>query len=182
MVSKHSYKGIHKFSRFFLYIFAIVFFVLGLLILVVSINSSMNSESVSISDSIKAFLVLSVFLPLINIYVGFLEVDIDVDESGANLKSVLKTFHVDWDDIVEVRPASLFGIPMFNKPNIVITKGKLSPFHYLYGLVYARVLQPSFYFSAHISDSDKLRRAIVDGIKKSRISKQQKVKAPTDVS
>lgn len=67
---------------------------------------------------------------------------------------------------MEIRKASLFGIPMFNKPNIVITKSRLSPFHYLYGLVYARTFQPSFFFSKFISNTDSLRQEIIDGIKK----------------
>lgn len=176
MGSKHSYKGVHKLSGLFLYTFAIVFFVLGLLVLIFSIKALMDGESVSILDSVKSFLILSVFLPLFHLYVGFLEVDIDIDESGVNLKSPIKVFHVSWDDIIEVRRASLFGIPMFNKPNIVITKTKLSPFHYVYGLVYARTFQPSFFFSKFISDSDSLRQEIIGGIKKTRLTKQHKTK------
>ena len=174
MNSKHSYSAFHRFSRIPLYILAVVCFAMGLLLLGNLIISLEQDKVVSIQNSIISFLILSVFLPLFHLYVDFLEVDLHVDESGVNLKSPIKTFHVNWEDIIEVRRASLSGIPMFNKPNIVITKSKLTPFHYLYRLIYGRTLRPSFYFSAFISDSDKLRQTIREGVKKNKPANQIK--------
>ena len=176
MNTKHTHSVFHKFNRFFGYTLVTVFFTLGILFLVNSIISITQGESISILNSIISFLVSSVFLPLVFLYADFLEVDIHVDENGLNLKSPLKTFHVQWDDVIEIRRASLLGIPMFNKPNIVITKSNLTPFHYLYGIIYGRIAKPSFYFSSFVSDSENLRQTIMDGIKKNRLAKQSKSK------
>lgn len=176
MNSRHTYSSFHKFSKFFGYALAITFFVLGCFILANLIISLIQGESISIISFVENFLMLSVFLPLVFLYADFLETDIHVDESGLKLKSPLKTFHVKWEDIVEIRRARFLGIPMFNKPNIVITKSKLTPFHYLYGIVYARTMQPSFYFSSHVGDSDNLRQIVIDSIKNNRLAKQPKGK------
>jgi hypothetical protein len=176
MNSKHAYQGIYKISRFLGYAMGLFFFVFGLLFLGNLIVSLIQGKPISVLNSIEMFLGFSVILPLLFLFADFLEADIDVDESGLNLKTSLKTFYIKWEDVVEIRKASLFGIPMFNKPNIVITKCRLSPFHYLYGLVYARTFQPSFFFSKFITDSDSLRQEIIDGIKKTRLAKQYKTK------
>src|SRR5687768_5161390 len=107
MNSKHTYSSFHKFSIFFGYALAITFFGLGCFILAKLIISLIRGESISIISSVGNFLMLSVFLPLVFLYVDFLETDIHVDENGLNLKSPLKTFHINWEDVVEIRRASL---------------------------------------------------------------------------
>lgn len=44
-----------------------------------------------------------VVFPFFFLYVGFLETEIHVDEEGLDLKSPLKTFHVKWEDVIEIR-------------------------------------------------------------------------------
>ncbi|MFT3892252.1 MAG: hypothetical protein QM730_11515 [Anaerolineales bacterium] len=167
MNSQHKYGATNASSKYVLYVLGLLSVLFGFLFLSLSIFLLVKGKPTSLFQSIEIFLMASIVVPLIFLYVDFLETEICVDESGIDLKSPLRTFHLNWEEVVEIRSASLFGIPMFNSPNIVITNGKLTPFHYLYGLVYSRVFKPSFYFSGLISDSHKLRRAIVDGVKKS---------------
>ena len=168
-------KYTHRFNKVFLYIIGITFFAFGSIILVASIISFIQGKPISLFNFIKNF-VGAIFFPLLIMYVDFLETDIQVDEHGLNLKSPIKTFRVNWEDVIEIRRARLLGLPMFNKPQIVITKSRLSPFHYLYGVIYASTKKPSFYFSSFISDSDVLRQTIIDHIKYNHQAKQSVAK------
>ena len=174
MNTKYSYGPFHKFVVFLNYAWIIVFFVYGFLFLGISINFYTQGKPFLILNIIENSLMAFVVFPFFFLYVSFLETEIHVDEEGLNLKSPLKTFRVKWEDVIEIRRASLFGLPMGNKPNLVITRSKLPLFHYLFGIVYGRTIQPSFYFSSSISNSDELRQTIIDGIKKNRIARQLK--------
>ena len=176
MNTKHTYSSFHKFSVFLSYVWIIGFLIFGFLFLGISINVYLQGGPVSILNTVENFLMVSVIFPFFFIYVGFLETEIHVDEEGLNLKSPLKIFRIKWEDVIEIRRASLFGLPMGNNPSIVITKSKLPLFHYLYGIVYGHTIQPSFYFSSSISNSDELRQTIIDAIKKNRIARQLKAK------
>src|SRR5215510_316640 len=106
MESKHSYNAFHKLNTFFLCFMAIVCFALGLLFLINTITFLGQGKSTSVFEAVQIFLVFSVILPFLFLFAGFLEADIYVEDSGINLKSPLRTFHVDWEDVIEVRRAS----------------------------------------------------------------------------
>ena len=109
---KHTYGSFHKFTVFLSYAWIIGFFIYGFLFLGISINFYAQGKPVSILNIIENFLMAFVVFPFFFLYVGFLETEIHVDEEGLNLKSPLKTFRVKWEDVIEIRRASLFGLPM----------------------------------------------------------------------
>ena len=93
-------KYTYRFDNFFLYIFGIIFFALGSIALVTSINSFIQGKPISLLNFIKNFVVV-IFFPILIMCVDFLETDIHVDEHGLNLKSLIKTFRVSWEDVIE---------------------------------------------------------------------------------
>ncbi|MGA7192588.1 MAG: hypothetical protein WBW94_03080 [Anaerolineales bacterium] len=166
--TSHLYKPSIRNTRVLILVFSILLFLIGLMF--VPTIFSMLAKQVPFDKSefynvVENFLLFSVLSPLCLSFFNNLYPDIFTNDKGLQIVTIRK-FDISWTNVVEIRPAKLFGLFRLKSLSIVITKGKLTIWHNLYGLMYARLNQPSFLISSSISNNDLLIKTISTHIKK----------------
>jgi hypothetical protein len=112
--------------------------------------------------TVSAFLIAAYYFP-----------DIDTDEEGLLVEFLWKRIRVSWDDVIELKPVFMYGIPSFGRPvPVVVLTEKLTPFHRVYGLLYGFSTKPAFVIQPGVSEFELLKNDIEKHIKKNRRSKK----------
>jgi len=145
--------------RILLLIFAFVFGKDRLLLDVIKVSVSLIFAAVF---TVCAFLIAAYYFP-----------DIDLDEEGLLVEFLWKRIRVSWDDVIELKPVFMYGIPSFGRPvPVVVLTKKLTLFHRVYGLLYGFSTKPAFVIQPAISEFELLKNDIEKHIKQNRRSKK----------
>ncbi len=88
--------------------------------------------------------------------------EITVDENGLWVSFLWQRIHVQWQNIIEIKPA-IFNFGAGSQSWVVLTR-TLPPFHRLYGLLYGLSWLPSFVIAPLITDSEDLVQRIREHI------------------
>jgi hypothetical protein len=84
--------------------------------------------------------------------------EIGASTDGLAVSFIFFHLTVRWEDIIDVRP-SIFGWP--GRPSVWVVRTRaLTPFHRLYGLLYALKPEPSFIVSHHLAQHKDLLNRI----------------------
>jgi hypothetical protein len=155
-----SFKQISS-SRFFAPFFNILAFLAPVYFLIrfaIRVNPVESATSLSawLATFFLAFLQGVVLLVSANYFC-----DIGADEAGVSVTFLWSNLHVDWQNIVEIKPMRFFGR---THSWVVLTK-KLTPFHRLYGALYGFSWLPSFIISPSLRDGEKLAKIIEERIR-----------------
>ena len=147
----------------------VVLFLLGLFFLLIGCWSLAYTASYGFSaflGSLMYFALFSLLLPFCCIFAYYLYSDIEVDERGLHIKFFRKTLHIDWADILDIKPVkskvwSSFVGTLIEERYLVITSSRLTIFHRLYGIVFGRTTLPSFLVTSLISKSPELMEKLI---------------------
>jgi len=174
---KFTYGNLNKFNRVVLFLFSLILFTVGLIYLwgLMSLLAGQETKlSLSVSQLFWCFIGFSVWTPFVYAFVSYLATDIVVQEDGLQIKFIFKTLFISWNDIVEFRPAKVFGFRMLKDASIVVTRSALTPLHRLYGLMYGKTNQPSLLIWSYIGNYENLVAIIKENLKRSRLLTRQK--------
>jgi len=147
----------------------IVLFLFALFLLLIGCWSLAYTSSYDFSafvGSLMYFALFSLLLPFCCVFAYYLYSDIEVDERGLHIKFFRKNLHVDWVDILEVKPIKpkvwiSFVGTLIEERYLVITNSRLTIFHRIYGIVFGRTTSPSFLVTSLISKSPELMEKLV---------------------
>ena len=120
-----------------------------------AIRASQAANGVAPSVWLAAFLYM-VILEIILLITANYFCEIALNETGVNVTFLWYILHVDWQDIVEIKPRRFLG----RSHSWVVLTNKLTPFHRLYGIIYGFSWLPSFIISPSLRDGEKLVRMI----------------------
>jgi hypothetical protein len=125
-----------------------------------AIRVSQTANDVSASVWLTAFL-YALFLGIVLLITANYFCELSLDESGVNVTFLWYILHVDWQDIVDIKPKRFLG----RSHSWVVLTNKLSPFHRLYGAIYGFSWLPSFMISPSLHDGEKLAKIIEERVK-----------------
>jgi len=105
-----------------------------------------------------AILFSAVFLSAVLVLTANFYPEISADKNGLCVSFLWYRLPVTWQDIIGIRP-SFFNLP--NRPTMwVVGTRALTPFHRLYGLLYAFIFHSSFIISIGIENHEDLIQKI----------------------
>jgi hypothetical protein len=168
---KYSYGLVNKISSAGFLICATFFFLIGIFFLydffqIILFQNSGNS--ITSWEAFKEFFLLSVWSPFFFIFISWLTPDVTVQDSGLLVNFVLKNSCVDWNNVVEIKPARFLGLPRFGKLSIILVDEGLTRFHMLYGILYGASFHRGFLVSSYIKNHHSLMKTISSNIKSAK--------------
>jgi hypothetical protein len=125
-----------------------------------AIRASQTANEVSASVWFAAFL-YALVLGIVLLVTANYFCEISLDEAGVNVTFLWYILHVDWHDIVDIKPKRFLG----HSHSWVVLTTNLTPFHRLYGVIYGFSWLPSFMISPSLRDGEKLARIIEERVK-----------------
>ncbi len=159
---QHKYGFLNRYVRFISYFSIVVCVAAGIFFLVagiLSVDVAKNDFTVSISVLLY-FMFYVVLAPGALMFVIYRFSDIVADDQGLSIRVLNKDYAVKWVDILEVKPITPFGLFTRHNVSIVVTDGKLTYLHRIYGLVYGRTTRPSLLIGKSISSYSDLMKTI----------------------
>jgi hypothetical protein len=115
-----------------------------------------QTESGASTSAWLIALFYAIFLGVVLMITANYFCDVAIDDTGVSVTFLWKVLHVDWQDIVTIKPVKFTGR---SHSWVVITKS-LTPFHRLLGLSYAFSWSPSFIISPSLRDGEDLVKII----------------------
>ena len=159
-MEKHSHP---KYIQLFKNIFAMLAFVYPAFQL---LTSTSNYALIRI---IEVFLAL--FMMMVLLVTAYFFQDIWVDVESLQIEFLWRKYRVLWEDIIEIKYAGgLWLAPEKKRPLVVLVNG-LTPFHRVFGFIYAFSAKPGFVIFPSISDFQALTNNIRKHINAGSIAK-----------
>ena len=145
-IRQHSHP---KYIQLFKNSFAILTFVYPAYRLLTSIT---NYASIRIVE-----IFLALFTMIVMLVTAYFFQDIWADEEGLQIEFLWRKYRLLWEDIIEVKYAGgLWLAPEEKRPLVVLVNG-LTPFHHVFGFIYASSAKPGFVVFPSISDFQALK-------------------------
>ena len=158
----HSYG---KWMRYFTSLFNILSFCTppSMTVYILVQLSSSNHEPVVWGLLIPLLCIIWLLAPVAILLGGNFYTEILSDQDGLHIKFLWKQIVIPWGEIIEQKP--MFRSRWVRKFWVIKTRS-LTPFHRLYGLLYAFSLAPSIVYSDQISNYAELNRRIRANLRK----------------
>jgi hypothetical protein len=170
MVSKKfTYGNIYKLARVMCFLLSLICMAFGFIYLVVLISLLAGQESklsLSLGNLFWSFIGFAVWSPLFYAFLSYQATDIEVEEGGLQTKFIFKSLFINWADIEDFKPGKTLGLLNLKRVRILVTKSSLTPFHRLYGLMYASTNKPSLLIGTNISNHEELFKIIKNNRKR----------------
>ena len=165
---QHSHGFIMKLFKILFSIGAIVFLIRILLLLLAFVWGGDRSLNDLIKVSVSAIFAAAFIVNAILIAAYYFP-DIDTDDEGLLVEFFWRRIRVSWNDVIELKPVFMYGIPSFGRPvPVVVLTKKLTPFHRFYGLLYGFSTKPAFIIQPAISEFELLKTNVEKHIKQNR--------------
>jgi hypothetical protein len=165
----HTYGLIYKTSEIFALILSPCVIASGLFILYLffdSLAAGYKYDINSILIVLTCFLVYEIWLPILFMLIACMYPDMEVQNDGIEVRSILKKYFIKWDEIIEIKPLRPFSIFTHKNAKVIIIKNNLTFIHRLYGLLYAGKSTPAILIYRKISEYDLLMDNISTQVKK----------------
>lgn len=163
----YTYSGLNQIGPILFALTSCLSFIAGLFFLSGFFHFTSESKGDAAVEMFFLFIGLSIWSPIIYIFIGYLFSNIKTDNNGLYVNFLFRTHFVKWEDVLDIRPMKFFGIPTFGTTNIIVLKRGLTPFHRLYGIVYGSTPKPSFCISSQMRGHVELKHEIKQHIKNS---------------
>lgn len=163
----YSYGRVNQIGPILFAILSLLCFVAGIFFLAGFFHFISESKGDEAVQMFFIFVGLSIWSPVIYIFIGYLFSNIKTDNNGLYVNFLFRTHFVKWEDVLDIRPMKFFGIPTFGTTNIIVLKQGLTPFHRLYGIVYGSTFKPSFCISSQMRGYIELKHEIKQHTKNS---------------
>jgi hypothetical protein len=176
---KYSYGSLHKFSNVGFWILATFCFLIGLFFVYGFFQLLFfpgSDSSMTLWEVFREFLLYSVWSPVFFAFFAGLYPDVTIKSDGLLINFAFRDFSVDWNNVVEIKPARFLGIPMLGKAKIVFVSEGLTRFHVLYGILYGASFRRAFLVTSYISDYHSVMKAIAANSKSDQYGKISKPK------
>ncbi len=149
-----------KYIRWFRYLFSVFAFGFPIWMLVAALPGLYPNKALSPIQILFLAPTSTIFI----LVAAYFYQDVSVDDDGLLIGFLWKKLRVKWSDVVEVKPIWIYRFaPEEIRPVVVILKG-LTPFHRVFGVLYALSLQPAFVITPSISGfqilKDNIRKHI----------------------
>jgi len=116
-----------------------------------------SGEISLVSLAIVSF--LAIFLSATLILTANYFCAITADKNGLTIRFLWKNLHVNWSEVVEIKP-TIYNFSISSQKSWVVLTRSLTPFHRLYGLIYGFSLLPGFIISPGFERNDELVRFV----------------------
>ena len=170
MIKNYTYgKATNRNSRIFLFVYPVLFAAGGLFFLILFIMSLFNAGNINssyASNLFWGFVGLSIWSPILFIFIAYINSDIEVEDDGLKVEFLLQSLFVSWESIEEFKQCRSLGLFNLKRAKVLVTKNSLTPFHSLYGLMYGATNKPAFLIGINISNHEKLFRIIENKLRK----------------
>jgi hypothetical protein len=170
MITKtHTYGSLYGLTGKSFVLMALLSVIFGLFLLFASVRSLFTGYEPGISSVITDliyFLLIVVWSPAVFLFIAYMFTDIKVSDKGLHVNFLWKSYLVEWNEIMAVKPLRPFGLFTKMRANVIAIKGGLSVIHKLYGIIYGGINQPSILVFDNISDYDVLIRNVTIQVKK----------------
>ena len=172
---QHKYGFPNRYVQFVSYFSIAICIAAGIFFLIVGILSAdvAKNDSTVFIRALLYFTFYVVLAPVALMFVIYRFSDIVVDDQCLSIKFLNKDYAVKWADILEVKPITPFGLFTRHNVIIVVTDGKLTYLHRIYGLVYGRTTRPSLLIGKSISSYSDLMKII--SVRTKKMSKGENV-------
>ena len=163
MKEEYSYQKPNSLLTILSICISVLMFVFGFKYLydfIMTILTPEQSMPISNFHNLWIFLGYSIWSPFIFIYGSQIISDVNVNESGLQIKFLLKKFQIKWEDLSEIRSYTFLGIAptKSKKAKVVFVNNSLTSFHRFYGILNGTKNQRAFVIDDSLENFDGVIR------------------------
>ena len=151
----------HPFIRAFAALFNIAAFVFPIWISYRFISTAVTAGREIAPGKVVEILLLAGFSSLVLLLTANYFPEVKTDEGGLYVSFVWRRLRVPFKDLVQLKPDLMERLLRPSDPRIwVVATRSLTPFHRLYGILYAFWLHPSFILHSSLQSTDRVLEII----------------------
>ena len=169
-----------RIERFLLLLLAAIFLLYGLFYLLVGVISLTDIPKYGFPpffNGLIYFAILGFFAPVFLLFISDFYHPLVVDRNGLHSKMFGKSLDVNWDDLVSVKPVTLFGVIKLRNKYVIATKDPLTILHRMYGVLFGSTRRSLLPINPAILDDPKIIERVARQAKKNRELESNRGKA-----